>query len=70
MVLVGFILSIVFGLIGFPWWSTIFSTLIVLVTLQKNEPDRMNRLGSGGPLMLVWMALPCLGLWYIGSLFG
>ena len=70
MVLVGLGLAFVFGLFHLPWWTALIAAAITIVGAAMVDFSRTEKaIGGGNPILLFWAALPCMLLWWIGSLF-
>ena len=71
MVVVGFIASLVAGILWWPWWTAIITTVVVIVAANAATDGGVERRGgAGNPLVFVWMAIPQFVLWGIGSWIG
>jgi hypothetical protein len=70
MAVLGFPIAFALGFFGLSWWTVIIPTVISIIGVAQAQPARVGRLQPGNPIMFAWMALPFLGLWWLGSYVG
>ena len=69
MVIIGLVLAFALGFFNLPWWTAFLTAFVVLVGTYRVDPQRTDRATRGGNLLLLlWGAIPCIGLWWLGSL--
>jgi len=68
MTIIALLAALAVGAFGFPWWSSLLVTPVLVTGIYNYDQERTVRVFDR-PSMLVVAAAPCLLFWWFGTLF-